>query len=388
MSFTKNKNSIVEFAQKAKTLGDFRTDVSGIAKRICSETAHLAPRFLSRVIPMPYTVVDETLRVLDCNALLKKHRQVLQITRRADLELVHGKHTLMETRLKTLPLKATSRKEAETLGERAHGLRDCNDTAWIILSLEKMVEEGRAKEEEEEEECKETRNYLGKEDIESHAQWPRDIRAERFERDVKRMRLRTLSFAGGAPESLQVCKCIDVAKRSVVFTLKNYAERCLSPGADKRDGILENTIETELLSLDATREMEKKTINLGESRHHQERTSRNEKNFRCVILSTDTLCVNVARAKAKSRSKKRKTEKSREEERKKVNDVDAATTTFRFPENDDEQSNGFARAAISEVLETSFPHFRWISKVARPKKRMKLCSLRTWYNPLGRAMKY
>ncbi|KAF7401826.1 hypothetical protein HZH68_007646 [Vespula germanica] len=229
-----------------------------------------------------------------------------------------------------------------------------------------MVEEGRAEEEEEEEEeCKETRNYLGKEDIESHAQWPRDIRAERFERDVKRMRLRTLSFAGGAPESLQVCKCIDVAKRSVVFTLKNYAERCLSPGADKRDEILENTIETELLSLDATREMEKKTtsliglaINLGESRHHQERTSRNEKNFWCVILSTDTLCVNVARAKAKSRSKKRKTEKSREEERKKVNDVDAATTTFRFPENDDEQSNGFARAAISEVLETSFPHFR------------------------------
>nr|KAF7425818.1 hypothetical protein H0235_008256 [Vespula pensylvanica] len=189
-----------------------------------------------------------------------------------------------------------------------------------------MVEEGRAEEEEEEgeEECKETRNYLGKEDIESHAQWPRDIRAERFERDVKRM---TTSLIGLA-------------------------------------------------------------INLGESRHHQERTSRNEKNFRCVILSTDTLCVNVARAKAKSRSKKRKTEKSREEERKKVNDVDAATTTFRFPENDDEQSNGFARAAISEVLETSFPHFRWISKVARPKKRMKLCSLRTWYNPLGRAMKY
>ncbi|KAF7401825.1 hypothetical protein HZH68_007645 [Vespula germanica] len=76
--------------EERKTLGDFRTDVSGIAKRICSETAHLAPRFLSRVIPMPYTVVDETLRVLDCNALLKKHRQVLQITRRADLELVHG----------------------------------------------------------------------------------------------------------------------------------------------------------------------------------------------------------------------------------------------------------------------------------------------------------
>ncbi|KAL2735507.1 hypothetical protein V1478_003147, partial [Vespula squamosa] len=355
--------------EERKTLGDFRTDVSGIAKRICSETAHLAPRLLSRVIPMPYTVVDETLRVLDCNALLKKHRQVLQITRRADLELVHGKHTLMETRLKTLPLKATSRKEAETLGERAHGLRDCNDTVWIILSLE-------------------TRNYLGKEDMESNAQWPRDIRAERFERDVKEMRLRTLSFAGGAPESLQVCKCIDVAKRSVVFTLKNYAERCLSPGADKRDRILEYTIETELLSLEATREMEKKTINLGESRHHQERTSLNEKNFRCVILSTDTLCVNVARAKAKSRSKKRKTEKSREEERRKVNDVDAATTTFRFPENDDEQSNGFARAAISEVLETSFPHFRWISKVARPKKRMKLRSLRTWYNLLGRAMKY
>lgn len=72
-------------------LEDFRTDVSVLHSQthLFGNRASCSSASLTSDT-MPYTGVDETLRVLDCNALLKKHRQVLQITRRTDLELVHG----------------------------------------------------------------------------------------------------------------------------------------------------------------------------------------------------------------------------------------------------------------------------------------------------------